>query len=68
MVSILFGKGANLLARIALGLLLPILGGSLGGIYLDRRFDTHPWLTLLGTISGIFLGFAGLYGTLRSEE
>ncbi|MCD6507645.1 AtpZ/AtpI family protein [Candidatus Poribacteria bacterium] len=64
----LFEKGANLLARIAFGLLLPILGGAFGGIYLDRRFGTHPWLTLLGAMLGIFVGFAGLYGTFRSEE
>lgn len=68
MVRVLFGKGANLLARIASGLLLPILGGAFGGIYLDRRFGTHPWLTLLGVMAGILVGFVGLYGTLRSEE
>lgn len=64
----MFGRGANLLARIAFGLLLPILGGSFGGIYLDKRFDTYPWLTLIGVMFGILLGFVGLYGTLRSEE
>jgi ATP synthase protein I len=63
-----FEKGANLLMRIALGLLLPILGGAFGGIYLDKRFDTHPWLTLFGLMAGIFVGFAGLYGMFRSEK
>jgi ATP synthase protein I len=29
---------------------------ALGGVYLDRRFDTRPWGTLIGSALGFALG------------
>lgn len=38
------------------------------GIYLDKRFDTKPWLMLLFTLSGIFGSLYQLIRKLTSED
>ncbi|MFZ7124631.1 MAG: AtpZ/AtpI family protein [Desulfobacterales bacterium] len=39
---------------------LSIFIGLFIGIYLDRRFETIPWLTLLGLLMGIAAGFRNI--------
>lgn len=39
---------------------LSIFIGLFAGIYLDRRFDTVPWLTLVGLLMGIAAGFRNI--------
>lgn len=34
-----------------------LLGGALGGRWLDARLDTAPWLMLLGISLGLAVGF-----------
>lgn len=42
--------------------------GILTGYYLDRRFDTSPWLTLFFLVCGVIAGFKRLYYALREIE
>jgi len=58
--------GFNTVSRIAFGLLIPILVGFFLGTYLDNRFSTDPWLTIIFLMLGIIIGFAGLYKGLTS--
>lgn len=48
--------GAQLAASVVLGFY--------GGMYLDRKFVTGPWLMLAGVILGIAAGIWGVYKTL----
>ena len=34
------------------------------GVWLDRKFDTSPWLTLLGAIIGMTGGFISFFKTV----
>lgn len=38
-----------------------LLAAILGGLWLDRRFDTLPWFTLLCLVGGCVLAFYGMY-------
>lgn len=37
------------------------------GFYLDNRYETIPWFTLLGLIIGLAIGFYGLAKTIWSK-
>ncbi len=43
-----------------------IAGGSFGGLWLDRHFDTGPLLTLLGLAIGIGIALAGMFRMLMA--
>ena len=58
----------NLLAKVATGLVLPILGSFFLGSYLDQRLGTSPWLTLLLLILGVVFGFTWLYKTVTDRD
>lgn len=51
------GLGTTLAAAIAV-----LMGG---GYWLDRKLGTQPWLTLLGALMGMVVGFYNLFDTLR---
>lgn len=40
---------------------ISLLAGILGGLWLDRRFDSLPLFTLLCLLGGGFLAFYGVY-------
>lgn len=57
----MFGGQGPLRAYAALGGLALAMGalvtlGALVGMYLDRRWGTGPWLTLVGTLLGFAAG------------
>ncbi|MDP7077620.1 MAG: AtpZ/AtpI family protein [Desulfobacterales bacterium] len=42
--------------------------GLAAGIYLDRRFGTTPWLTLIFLGMGIVAGFRNIWITLKKSR
>lgn len=53
------------LAAAGMQLTATIAGGALLGWWLDRRFETAPWLLLACVLLGIVGGFVGFLRTLR---
>jgi ATP synthase protein I len=47
-------------SSIGLSIALAIFIGLFVGIYLDRRFETSPWLTLIFLAIGIAAGFRNI--------
>ena len=41
-------------------------GGAFGGLWLDRRFDSDPALTLLGLAFGITIAIVGMFRMLMA--
>ena len=41
-----------------------IVGGVMGGLWLDNKFDTRPIFVLIGLILGLILAFWGTYQML----
>jgi F0F1-type ATP synthase assembly protein I len=42
-----------------------IVLGALGGLWLDSKLNTKPWLALLGVTLGTFVAMFGVYRMLR---
>lgn len=42
--------------------------GAFGGNWLDKQFDTAPWLVLTGIILGAAAGFRDLYRFAKKQE
>jgi len=55
--------GPRPLAYVGLGfeIVIPIVLGLLLGWWLDRRWDTGPWLLLTGILLGIAAGFYNFF-------
>jgi ATP synthase protein I len=47
-------------SSLGLSVVLAIVIGLAIGVYLDKRFDTSPWCTLIFLILGIVAGFRNL--------
>ena len=47
-------------SSIGLSVALSIFIGLAIGIYLDRRFDTNPWFTLIFLVMGIVAGYRNI--------
>ena len=45
-----------------------ILIGTFLGYFLDKRFGTSPWLTLLGFLFGAFSAYATLWHWVKKER
>jgi len=43
---------------------ISILGGVVGGLWLDNKFGTKPILVILGLIFGLIVAFYGVYRML----
>lgn len=46
----------------------PIMGGAIGGYYLDEHFHTQPILAVVGLFLGVGLGFYRLIVELRDFQ
>lgn len=51
----------SLVFRLGYSLIVPLIIGILGGVWLDRRFSTTPWFTLAGVILGLITSGYILY-------
>jgi len=47
------------LAGLELGMTVAL--GAVGGMFLDRKFETSPWLMLGGLVLGVAAGFMNMY-------
>ena len=56
------------LSTIGIEIALSIVFGILGGRWLDGKFNTTPFLTVLGMALGVVAGFRSLYRTTRQEQ
>lgn len=45
---------------VGIQLALTVVGGLLAGQWLDKKWDTSPWLTLAGMVIGMVGGFYNL--------
>jgi len=48
-------------ASMGFSIVLATVIGLVAGIYLDRFFETSPWLTLIFLLLGIVAGFRNIY-------
>lgn len=39
-----------------------------GGLWLDRKYDSLPWFTILGALMGGYLAFRGLQQLIKDLE
>ncbi len=58
-----WGLAARLLG-VGFYIIACIIGGVVGGLWLDRRFDTAPILLMAGLILGLVAAFWGVYQML----
>ncbi len=63
-------RNPDLLRYSSLGLEMgaAIVIGLLIGLWLDRRFGTSPWLTIVFLLLGIAAGFKNLFKLIVEEE
>ncbi len=58
-------RGIGELASMGITLVVSIFMGLLIGIYLDKYFNTKPWLTLIFLLFGIGAGFKNVYFVVK---
>ena len=58
-------KGVGSYGTVGLEVILSILVGFFGGYWLDRKFGTNPWLTLIGFTYGVAAAARALYRAAR---
>ena len=55
-------------SSLGLQVALSIFIGLGAGVYLDRKFDTAPWLTLVFLLMGIIAGFRNIALAIRKSR
>jgi ATP synthase protein I len=58
----------GVLGSVGLHLVLGTFAGFALGHYLDRAFNTKPWLTLLFLVFGVAAGFTNLFRVMRRQQ
>jgi ATP synthase protein I len=58
----------GILGSVGLHLVLGTFTGLAIGYFLDRAFDTKPWLTLLFLGFGVAAGFTNLFRVVRQQQ
>jgi len=61
-------KYIGMAGKIAFGLMAPIIAACFIGMYLDKRLNTTPWMTIILLLLGIVVGFSGLYWMLKNDD
>ncbi len=60
-----FYRMLGILSTVGITLVVATVIGYFAGSWLDRRFDTYPWLTLVFLLLGIAAGFKNLFEQAR---
>ena len=55
-------------SSLGLQVALSIVIGLFIGVYLDRRFELYPWLTLLFLGLGVAAGFRNIWLAIKKSE
>lgn len=55
-------------SSLGLSVALSIFIGLAVGVYLDRRFETAPWCTLIFLVLGIIAGFRNIAMVIRKTR
>ena len=58
----------GLLGSVGLHLVLGTYTGLAIGYFLDRAFNTNPWLTLIFLVFGVAAGFTNLFRVMRRHQ
>ncbi|HVJ17866.1 MAG TPA: AtpZ/AtpI family protein [Polyangiaceae bacterium] len=58
-------KGLGTHGTVGLEIALSVTVGLLGGQWLDKKFGTSPWLTIIGLAYGIAAAVRALYRALK---
>ena len=58
-------QGVGAYATVGLDFALAVVIGFLGGLWLDKKFGTHGWLTIIGFLFGVAAGFNLLWKAAR---
>lgn len=58
-------KGMMYLASMGIHMVAATFLGLFVGVYLDKYFDTSPWLTIIFLLFGIAAGFKNMYDTVK---
>jgi hypothetical protein len=56
----------KIMGLVTLLMVIPIVGGSVAGLVLDRIFGTSPLLVLLGLAVGSLLAAIGIWALIRA--
>jgi ATP synthase protein I len=58
----------GVLGGVGLHLVLGTFAGLAIGYFLDRVFNTNPWLTLIFLVVGVAAGFTNLFRIMRLQR
>lgn len=61
-------QGYNLALQISGALLCSVFGSLFGGIWLDRKLGTTPWLTLVLMVLGIAFAMYTIYRIVKESQ
>jgi Putative F0F1-ATPase subunit Ca2+/Mg2+ transporter len=56
----------KILAQVTAIMVIPILGGAVAGLVLDRNLDTSPLLVLSGLAAGTLIAAIGIWLLIRA--
>jgi ATP synthase protein I len=56
------------IGAVGIELALSTIVGFLGGQWLDQKFATDPYLSVVGLIVGVVAGFLSLYRALKAAQ
>ena len=61
-------KELSFYSSLGFSMVLAIFLGLFGGIYLDKKFDTLPWLTLIGLGLGIGAAYKNIALAIKKSR
>lgn len=61
-------KGLAGPGTVGLEVVLSVAVGLFGGAWLDAKFDTRPWLTIIGLVYGLAAASRAIYRALKTAN
>jgi F0F1-type ATP synthase assembly protein I len=63
-----YWKGLGGAGTVGIEVVLSVVVGLFGGQWLDKKFDTAPWLTVVGLLYGLAAAGRAIYRALRQSK